>query len=90
MFSQEIGDFMRFCGISWENLGVIFCVFVRFPGFLGGNGWGFPGRAWGNLGGLRRTWADLDGVSLNIPRICKTRADLDETPLTNNAERTPF
>ena len=33
--------FLRFCGvsgISWENLGVIFCDFV---GFLG-----FPGRTW--------------------------------------------
>jgi hypothetical protein len=28
-------------------------------------------RAWENLGGLRRTWADLDGVCLNKPRICK-------------------
>ena len=25
-------------GISWENLGVIFCAFVGFPGF--------PGRTW--------------------------------------------
>jgi len=33
--------FLRFCGvsgISWENLGVIFCDFVGFPGF--------PGRTW--------------------------------------------
>ena len=57
-FSQEISDFLRFCGfpgfprrtwvlfsaflwvsgISWENLGVIFCAFVGFPGF--------PGRTW--------------------------------------------
>ena len=27
--------FLRFCGISWENLGVIFCDFVGFPGFSG-------------------------------------------------------
>ena len=57
-FSQEINDFLRFCGvfgiswepgcfflgfcsvsvILWENLGVIFCDFVGFPGF--------PGRTW--------------------------------------------
>ena len=33
--------FLRFCGVSgvsWENLGVIFCDFVGFPGF--------PGRTW--------------------------------------------
>ena len=39
-------------GISWENLGVIFCAFVGFPGFPGRT-WvlfsgfpGFPGRTW--------------------------------------------
>ena len=50
--------FLRFCGvsgISWENLGVIFCAFVGFPGFPGRT-WvlfsrfcrfpGFPGRTW--------------------------------------------
>ena len=33
--------FLRFCGVSrvsWENLGVLFCDFVGFPGF--------PGRTW--------------------------------------------
>ena len=42
-------------GISWENLGVIFCVFVGFRDFLGEPGCyflrfcgfpGFPGRTW--------------------------------------------
>ena len=40
-FSQEISDFpaiLWVSGISWENLGVIFCDFVGFPGF--------PGRTW--------------------------------------------
>ena len=58
-FSQEISDFLRFCGvsgISWENLGVIFCDFVGFPGFLGEPGCyflrfcgvsGVPGRTLG-------------------------------------------
>ena len=30
--------FLWVSGISWENLGVIFCAFVGFPGF--------PGRTW--------------------------------------------
>ena len=115
VFRDFLGEpgcyFLRFCrfsGISWENLGVIFCDFAGFPGFPGRTWvlfsmilWGFrdrtwvlfsailwsfrdffgePGwkrlrnscaRAWENLGGLRRTWADLDGVSLNKQRVCK-------------------
>ena len=30
--------FLRVSGISWENLGVIFCAFVGFPGFPGRTG----------------------------------------------------
>ena len=40
-FSQEINDFLRFCGFPGfpgRNLGVIFCDFVGFVGF--------PGRTW--------------------------------------------
>ena len=50
--------FLRFSGgsgISWENLDGIYMYllydFVKFP--RGGNDWGFPRRAWENLGGLR-------------------------------------
>ena len=57
-FSQEISDFLRFCGvsgISWENLGVIFCDFVGFRGF--------PGRTWvifsAILWGFRGSWENL-------------------------------
>ena len=47
--------FLWVSGISWENLGVIFCVFVGFRDFLGEPGCyflrfcgfpGFPGRTW--------------------------------------------
>ena len=47
--------FVWVSGISWENVGVIFCVFVGFRDFLGEPGCyflrfcgfpGFPGRTW--------------------------------------------
>ena len=50
-------------GISWENLGVIFCVFVGFRDFLGEPGCyflrfcGVPGISWENLGGNSWGWA---------------------------------
>ena len=59
-----------FPGRTW----VVFSAILRdFREFLGEPGWKRLGIswAWENLGGLRRTWADLDGVFLNKPRICK-------------------
>ena len=58
--------FLRFCGISgvsWEKLGVIFCVFVGFRDFLGEPGCyflrfcGVSGISWENLGGNSWGWA---------------------------------
>ena len=90
-FSQEINDFLRFCGfpgfpgrtwvlfsaflwiseISWENLGVIFCVFVGFRDFLGEPGCyflcfcgfpRFPGRTcFCGVSGI--SWENLGGNS---------------------------
>ena len=65
--------FLRFCGvsgISWENLGVIFCAFVGFPGFPGRT-WvlfsrfcrfpGFPGRTWVLFSALLWSFRDFLG-----------------------------
>ena len=68
-----------FCGFVWVpgfpgRTWVVFSAILRdFREFLGEPGWKRLeiSWAWENLGGLRRTWADLDGVFLNNPRICK-------------------
>ena len=55
--------FLWVSGISWENLGVISCVFVGFRDFLGEPGCyflrfcGVSGISWENLGGNSGGWA---------------------------------
>ena len=55
--------FLWVSGISWENLGAIFCVFVGFRDFLGEPGCyflrfcGVSGISWENLGGNSWGWA---------------------------------
>ena len=73
-FLGEPGSyFLRFCGgsgISWENLGVIFCDFVGFPGFPGRTWvlfsaflWCFFGTSWENLGVIFCDFVRFPGIS---------------------------